>query len=133
MIAAKDVVVSVVPATPGWYVGFLVKAGKEGGESWDAFFSFDPIIAWEIERHDTPYHPKAGRIPGESFVTHSVQPITLDGSMNNDVDTWVIKRPDGRIEIPHDATCENEADAIKRLLRIEEILLLHASPAVDAL
>ena len=103
---------STVPAAPGWFVAMLIEAGSEGGES---FFSLKPIVAWEIERCSGPLHPSAGGRPGEHYVEHSVEPITIDGNMNHYRNQWAIKRPDGQFEIPGDCTLENEADAIRHL------------------
>jgi hypothetical protein len=105
---------TIVPALPGWYVALFMEAVTlPSGESRDACFSLEPIIAWEIERHVFPYHPVAGRPAGEHGVSHDVNPITVNGNMlTGTANEWAIKRPDGTFEIPGDCSCVDETSMI---------------------
>ena len=100
---------TIVPAVAGWYVAVFIEG--------DIYL--DPIIAWEVERVEKPYHPGVGRL-GEQCISHWVDPLTINGNMTDFADTWAIKRPDGKFEIPHDRVCDNEAEVIKEFERREK-------------
>lgn len=108
--------ITIVPAQPGWVLAVFLEGGKyPDGTSYEASFSPEDIIAWEIERSSRPFHPSVGR-PGEICITRHVIPITADGTdvehMYND---WAIRRPNGAYFIPGDRDLGTEAEALKEL------------------
>ena len=101
---------TVIPALPGWYVAVLIEGDEGHGDE----LVFDPIVAWEVERYEEPYHQIAKRPPGEMCVTHGVIPITLEGDPSG-ANPWAIKTPDGKLDIPGDRVVDTEADCIREL------------------
>jgi hypothetical protein len=103
--------VTIIPAEPGWFVAVFIEAG----ETSEACFVYDPIIAWEIRRARAHYHPIANQ--KSTFVHCDVYPITV----GERVDTMdggqpkLIKRPDGCYEDVGNCTFGSEQDAIKEL------------------
>jgi hypothetical protein len=53
----------IVPALPGWYVAVLR----------DDRFAFEPIIAWEIERHLKRQRHGEPECPGGPHVDHKLE------------------------------------------------------------
>jgi hypothetical protein len=104
----KSDMVCIVPAHPGWFVGLFVDRHGESGEG----FVYDPIVAWEMTRERNWYHEPSGR--SGTFVHYNVMPITCEGLIDDDTQggNWLIKRPDGRLDIPLNRTFETEAQAI---------------------
>jgi hypothetical protein len=90
---------TIIPATPGWE--FAVFCGEP------AILLYEPIIAWEIERHERPYDPVARRY-GEMCVNRFATPIMASGDDDNIGNLWAIKRPDGKFELPFDRTIDTE-------------------------
>jgi hypothetical protein len=86
---------TIIPAGPGWYVAALIE-----GESceYESQLSLNPIIAWEIQRTEGPYHPSVGRPRSERCIDHHVLPLTTNGNMEHIGNLWAIKRPDGKFE-----------------------------------
>jgi hypothetical protein len=105
---------TIIAARPGWYVAVFVPREKTEDEQADQF-DLTPIVAWEIERSERPYHPSAGRL-GEKCIFHSVMPLTLDGNMDNWVVGWAVKTPDGKYNTP-DFLADTEADALSYFRR----------------
>jgi hypothetical protein len=111
---------TIVPATPGWFVCTRFKT-DDPDPGYDAWHD-EPIIAWEVERHDRPYRPSIKQLPDARCVSRMATPITADPTGFNEDRTaeWAIKRPDGRFYTSDgailDAKCElseyfNEPDA----------------------
>jgi len=108
---------SVVKADPGWAVAYYVKPGKDQAGEWAGHVGYDPIIAWAITYEEGPYDPHYNR---ESFHARerwhhrSVEPITFEhGDLTWFGNFWGVKRPDGKIQIPSVALCNDEADFIE--------------------
>jgi len=101
----------IVPATAGWFVAMYVGAGPDC----PGCLAFEPIIAWEIERSEGPYHPSAGRRPDDLCLYHGVIPITVEGNMDNHTNPWAIKRPDGTYIIPQIADFKDDAEVMAEL------------------
>jgi hypothetical protein len=100
-----------VKVDPGWSVAIY------DGEK----LCFEPVIAWEIERHggtrDVSYS-KGGRKYRQEWSDVHVDPITIDGSMI-DVNDWAVKRPDGTFTMfsAGDFATEEEVTAYLRAER----------------
>jgi len=82
---------TIVPAAPGWFVALFIPAGAHGGDEWAAYLDLEPIIAWEIERTDQPYHPIAKGPSWERCISHGENPLTNNGNMNDTANDWGIK------------------------------------------
>jgi hypothetical protein len=108
---------TVIPALPGWYVALYIEGGEVNGKRWDDYLSLDPIVAWEIERHDHSKGPDWDRC-----VSHYFNPLTVDGNMDGAGNLWAIKTPDGKFTIPMDQTVGSEDELIavfrEKLLRM---------------
>jgi hypothetical protein len=107
-VAEKIINRTIIPASSGWLVCHLVDGGPGPDE-----FVYEPIIAWEIERIESDYHPRVNR-PDERCVFHGVMPLTTNGNMNNQANLWCIKRPDGKFEVL-DSIQDTEAEAMKQI------------------
>ena len=108
----KKTIRKVIKADPGWCVGRLIEAGKDGAVSWNYHLTVDPIIAWDIEHCED-----------EQLVSRSVMPITIGGMMHHEKDfgvMWVIKRPDGWFEMA-DGAWERVEDVIEELMERQGI------------
>jgi hypothetical protein len=105
---------TIIPAQPGWYVASFIEPEERNGEKLPGFFWFRPIVAWEIEREDGLYDPRACRPPSERWVCHEVTPISMDGSPSDHrlANIWAIKTPDGIFDFVGDTTVDNEAEAL---------------------
>jgi hypothetical protein len=102
---------TVISALPGWYVA-LYCGGK---------ISLDPIVAWEVERCETQYHPSAKRHPDDRCVSRHAEPITCGGDDWHDMaNQWAIKTPIGGFEIPYIASFENETELLAHFREWEE-------------
>jgi len=99
---------TIIAARPGWYVAVFVP--REDTNDGADQFDLTPIVAWEIERSEQPFHPMAGR-PGEQCISHAVIPLTLDGNMKYSSDEWAVKTPDGTYHTSY-YLAANEADAL---------------------
>ena len=100
---------TIIPAERGWSLALLIEAGKTDGRDYPAYFYYEPIIAWEIQRTEGKRH-------GETWVSRYVVPITAEGTdLESTRNVWAIQRPDGKFHIPGDCTCDDEADALKHL------------------
>jgi hypothetical protein len=99
--------ITIIAARPGWYVAmFQPRIAFGDGDGWDDHLDLMPIVAWEIEREEC-----LGKI------SHSVQPLTIDGNMNNHAKWWAIKTPEGKYSTP-DGMCDDEAEAIDVLKQV---------------
>lgn len=97
----------------GLYVAEFTPAGEaDNGEKWDDHFSLEPIVAWEIVREERTYYRSAGRHPSDRFVCHQTIPVTLNGNMENSLDAWAVKTPDGAFDFIADAFLPTEARAL---------------------
>jgi hypothetical protein len=123
----KTIERTVIKADPGWFVAVFVKEGEHQGETWDAYFALDPIIAWEIERREGEYHPSAKQF-GEPCISHEVTPITIEGNTRHCTNDWAIKRPDGRFDIPYDRSFEFERDVIAYFSERKSLVRTAATP-----
>jgi hypothetical protein len=106
---------TVIPALPGWHVGRLALAGtdEESGESWPDHLFYEPIIAWEIEHYIRDY-PRGVRAPrGERKVSRSVLPLTFDGCPDEYDNPYVVKRSDGKYEMPLEGVFDSETKVIE--------------------
>jgi len=104
---------TVVPAHPGWCLAIFIEGGKDSdGTQYDASFSCEDIIAWDIKVTSGPFHASIGR-PGERWTSREVTPITVDGTKVEHMrNRWAIRRPDGAYIAPGDQTLGSEAEAI---------------------
>lgn len=99
---------TIIPAAPGWELAVYIK----GGDDYVAYISCEPIIAWDIERSEGPFHPSANR-PGEHWVSREVTPITVGvPTIEHFGNIWAIKRPDGKFEQPDGATISSEEELL---------------------
>jgi hypothetical protein len=94
---------TIIPAQSGWALATLMKPEVVDGKDMPAAFYYGPIIAWEIERYERPYHRSANR-PDEMCISRHALPITAEGDTSEGT-------------IPFDRTCDDEQEAIQYLLK----------------
>lgn len=90
---------TVIPATPGWSVAHLIRAGAR----WEEGLLLDPVIAWAIVLMKEP----------EVGNWYEVTPITADGAEEDG--NWALKRPNGTFHIPRDCMFETESEVLSYL------------------
>jgi hypothetical protein len=85
--------VTIIPAAPGWHVSVLFKGTLP-------CLSDHPVVAWEIERIDSP-SPTKGRDRRE--IARYATPV-VPGHWNIETikNDWVIKDPTGRYHLHYD-------------------------------
>ena len=79
---------TIIAARPGWYVAVFVP--REDTNDGADQFDLTPIVAWEIERSEQPFHPMAGR-PGEQCISHAVIPAREKGVSQADIFSCVLE------------------------------------------
>jgi hypothetical protein len=84
--------------------------GSNGDESWPDSLSLQPIVAWEIVRTEDDRRPS-----WDQHVSDELIPLTTDGNMNHWTNTWAIKTPEGKYDLPGDTTFDHEVDLIREL------------------
>jgi hypothetical protein len=91
---------SIIPAQPGWYVAVYAPRDNQGDEC----LVLDHIVAWDVER-----------IQEGDATYRRADPITLDCTMEYDINVWAIKTPDGKFVQPTRMTYDTEGEAITAL------------------
>jgi hypothetical protein len=103
---------TTVPAAPGWYVVLFIE-GDDG--DWDLMTELEPVLAWEIVRHEGPYRDPARR--GDTWAHYATYPLTLNGCPSEDGNQWAVKHPNGVFEMPQDQSFANEAALLAEFKR----------------
>ena len=66
--------IAFILAAPGWYLSLVI----EGNGGQPDCLSDHPVVGWEIERLDGPYHPSLKRPKWDRVVSQFANPITID-------------------------------------------------------
>ncbi|MEJ6845201.1 hypothetical protein V3589_03120 [Sinorhizobium fredii] len=98
---------TIIPAQAGWFVRYFIKGTKE----YEAYLGYEPIVAWEIERFDRPYHPSAGRPATERCVTRFAMPVLLHGG-GMYANPYVFQDPSGMLHAEDGPTFNSDEEAI---------------------
>jgi hypothetical protein len=100
VVLSKETTTTIISAQPGWFIAAFVTGGECGD-----YFTFYPIIAWEISRSENAN-------PSQVAIYHDVRPLTAIGSLHEYGNVpQMIKRPDGWFE-DSDGWYSNATEAI---------------------
>jgi hypothetical protein len=86
---------AIVPAQPGWYLVLYIEAA----EGYPGGLSCEPIVAWDVERCEGEYAETVRRPRDETWTSHTVLPLTVNGNAEAVANLQALKRPDGTFEM----------------------------------
>jgi hypothetical protein len=100
---------TIIPALAGWeFAVYIESSGDRAG-----CITCEPIVAWDIERAEGPYHPGARGRSGERWVARQLSPITVGCTdVEHLGNQWAIKRPDGKFQVPGEGAFDTEGELL---------------------